>query len=142
MRRELERRVRLRARDRCEYCRMPAAFDVAPFQVDHVVARQHVGKTDIANLALSCAYCNAHKGPNLSGIDPKTKRMARLFHPRKDAWRRHFRFRGPRVTGLTAIGRGNDRGPRLQRPGERQPPGGTDRGRRVGRGVASGFTQR
>ena len=105
MRRDLDRRVRLRARDRCEYCRMPAGFDVVPFQVDHIIARQHGGETVFENLALSCAYCNAHKGPNLSGIDPKTKRIARLFHPLKDAWRGHFRFRGPRIVGTTSIGR-------------------------------------
>ena len=105
MRRELEWRVRFRAGNRCEYCLMPERVDVLRCQVDHVIARQHGGKTVFDNLALSCAYCNAHKGPNLSGIDPKTKRMVRLFHPQKDRWPRHFRFRGAKIAGLTSIGR-------------------------------------
>jgi hypothetical protein len=28
--------------------------------------------------------------------------MVRLFHPRIDLWREHFRWDGPRIVGLTA----------------------------------------
>jgi hypothetical protein len=31
--------------------------------------------------------------------------MLRLFHPRLDVWERHFRWSGPRLRGITAIGR-------------------------------------
>ena len=105
MRRELEWRVRFRAGNRCQYCKLPENYDVVRFHVDHIIARQHGGRTVFENLALSCAYCNAHKGPNLSGIDPKTRRVVRLFHPVKDQWRHHFRLRGAKVLGLTSIGR-------------------------------------
>ncbi len=95
-----------RAGDRCEYCllqRRQAAF--APFHIEHIIARQHRGPDDITNLALACHRCNLHKGPNLAGYDPDTGEIIRLFHPRLDRWRDHFQFEGPRIKGLTGIGR-------------------------------------
>jgi len=59
----------------------------------------------VENLALSCLFCNEHKGPNIAGIDPLSQRIVRLFHPRRDKWKRHFRWRGPRLIGRTPIGR-------------------------------------
>ena len=51
---------------------MPFDFSTLPFEIDHIVARKHAGKTTPANLALSCAYDNAFKGSNIAGIiDPK-----------------------------------------------------------------------
>jgi len=66
----LAREVWRRAGNACEYCRMPQAFYPAPFQIDHIIARQHGGVTGIGNLALACLHCNAHKGPNIAGLDP------------------------------------------------------------------------
>jgi hypothetical protein len=101
----LSRKVRRRAGATCEYCRMPQAFDPIPFEVDHVIAEQHGGATSLENLALACAHCNRHKGPNLSGIDPHTGRLVRLYHPRRDHWARHFTWAGPVLLGRTASGR-------------------------------------
>jgi len=64
------------------------------------------GGTDVFdNLALACIDCNLHKGPNLTGIDPRTKRLAKLFHPRLQRWDEHFEWRGLYLAGKTAIGR-------------------------------------
>ncbi len=52
-----------------------------------------------------CVFCNSHKGPNLAGIDPLSGKLARLFHPRRDAWSDHFRWEGPKIVGVTRIGR-------------------------------------
>lgn len=101
----LKNLVRARARGRCEYCGMPAAFSRIPFQFDHIVAEQHGGRTELSNLAFSCLPCNKRKGPNLSGLDAKSGRVAPLFHPRRNKWRRHFRWNGPILVGRTAIGR-------------------------------------
>src|SRR5262245_51190055 len=101
----LERRVRERAKERCEYCRLPQAAYPWTFQIDHVVAEQHRGRTKLNNLALACPRCNRNKGPNLAGIDSKTREITPLFHPRRDVWDDHFRWRGPRLIGLTAVGR-------------------------------------
>jgi hypothetical protein len=102
---ELVQLVRRRAGDRCEYCHMPAEFSFLPFEMDHIVARQHGGRTISSNLALACAYDNGFKGPNIAGLDPKTGRLVRLFHPRWHKWQHHFRWQGPLLVSRTAIGR-------------------------------------
>jgi len=52
-----------------------------------------------------CVFCNLHKGPNLAGIDPVTKKLTGLFNPRLQRWTRHFRWEGPLLIGKTAQGR-------------------------------------
>src|SRR5438094_709974 len=80
----LRRRVRARAGDRCEYCRLKQEHEPdRPFHVEHVIARSHRGGDAPSNLALACQLCNLLKGPNLSSIDPDTEKLERLFHPRK-----------------------------------------------------------
>ncbi len=94
-----------RARATCEYCRLPQSLSPIPFEIDHVIAQKHGGATRAANLALACFYCNSFKGPNIAGIDPESGRIVRLYHPRNDGWRRHFRWEGPRLVGQTPVGR-------------------------------------
>jgi hypothetical protein len=104
------RRVRQRARNCCEYCRLPqSAAPVVVFQVEHVRPRQHEGNDELSNLALACPRCNRYKGPNLSAIDPKTKRIVLLFNPRTQAWQEHFEFHRVAIVGLTAVGRATAR---------------------------------
>jgi hypothetical protein len=100
-----EELVHERAEGRCEYCRMIEEFDDLPFQVEHIIAKQHGGSDDPDNLALACVPCNLHKGPNLSGIDPLTGKIVRLFDPRRQRWRRHFRWNGALLEGRTLSGR-------------------------------------
>lgn len=76
-----------------------------PFEIDHIIARKHRGRTTASNLAVSCIYCNAHKGPNIAGIDPLTGRLTRLYHPRCHKWDHHFRYEDGTLIGRTAIGR-------------------------------------
>jgi hypothetical protein len=101
----LERRVWRRARGCCEYCLMPQRQDDCLFEIDHIISKKHDGLTRINNLSLSCFYCNSFKGPNIAGRDPKTRKLAPLFNPRRNSWPRHFRWRGPYLMGRTAIGR-------------------------------------
>jgi hypothetical protein len=103
---DLAQAVRDRAGDDCEYCRMPqAAFPATRFHVDHIIAKQHGGRTEFANLALSCFNCNAFKGPNIAGNDPKTGALTRLFNPRRQRWSRHLGWDGARIVGRTPVGR-------------------------------------
>jgi hypothetical protein len=98
--------VRQRARYACEYCRMPQAYyPTVPFPIDHIISQQHGGRTVLSNLALSCLHDNSHKGPNIAGIDPVTRRLTKLFNPRRHKWERHFRWRGSILVGRTAVGR-------------------------------------
>ncbi len=101
----LVRLVWQRARHCCEYCRIPQDFDEAPFEIDHAIARKHGGRTVASNLVLSCFHDNSHKGSDIAGLDPKTRRLTPLFHPRRHRWARHFRWPGPYLVGRTRIGR-------------------------------------
>lgn len=94
-----------RARRSCEYCLMPQEFYPAPYQLDHIVAKQHDGPTTADNLALACLHCNAHKGPNIAGRDRTTRRLTPLFHPRRHKWKSHFKWQAARIVGRSAIGR-------------------------------------
>src|SRR5579871_6360981 len=105
MDRDLAELVWQRAGACCEYCRLPQTFTSLSFEIDHIVARQHGGPTTVGNLALACFTCNHHKGTNLTGIDPATRALARLFHPRRHKWSRHFHWDGPILVGRTAVGR-------------------------------------
>ena len=101
----LDSEIRRCAADACEYCHLPQFVYRFRFPIDHIIARQHRGKTIAGNLCLACPRCNANKGPNISGIDPATNKMVRLFHPRRHRWTAHFAWDGPVLRGRTAIGR-------------------------------------
>ncbi len=98
--------VRNRAGHHCEYCQLPQRFFQQLFQIEHIVARSHGGADGSENLALACPRCNLHKGPNLSGIDPDTNTLNRLFNPRTDDWTEHFSSsHDGTLLGLSEIGR-------------------------------------
>ncbi|MBI5387803.1 MAG: HNH endonuclease [Verrucomicrobia bacterium] len=102
----LRQLVRLRAGDRCEYCRLRQEdLPGCPFHLEHIRPRQHGGTGEPENLAWACFRCNRHKGPNLTGIDPETGQLVRLFDPRRHRWEDHFEFRGPVIAGSTPMGR-------------------------------------
>jgi hypothetical protein len=94
-----------RAGSACEYCLIAQAFYPAPFEIDHIIARHHEGRTRANNLALSCVHYNSHKGSNIGGRDKATRKLTPLFNPRRHRWSRHFRWDGPYLRGRTPIGR-------------------------------------
>jgi hypothetical protein len=102
---KLRQFVRHRARNLCEYCRIRQSQEPLPFHIEHVIPRKHDGKDVAENLALACHHCNLHKGTNLSGFDPKTGKMSRLFHPRLDDWNEHFTDDNGEIFGRSVIGR-------------------------------------
>jgi len=89
---ELVELVWRRAASRCEYCQLSHALSQLTFEIDHIIARKHGGKTRSSNLALTCFYCNSFKGSNIAGLDRDTGKLTRLFHPRIHTWHRHFRW--------------------------------------------------
>ncbi len=106
MTQSLRQFVRERAGGRCEYCHLPDfAAPGSDFHVEHVFAKQHGGTDDPDNRCWSCHRCNLHKGPNLSGRDPLTDNVVRLFDPRRQSWKRHFEWYGAVLMGRTQTGR-------------------------------------
>jgi hypothetical protein len=79
-----------RAQARCEYCQVPEECELTAYEVDHIVAEQHGGATELENLAYSCFECNRYKGPNLTSIDPESSEVVLLFNPRAQQWDDHF----------------------------------------------------
>ena len=84
---------------------MPQERDSFTFEMDHAIAKKHGGQTVAANLVLACFPCNNHKGPDIAGLDPLTRRLTPLFNPRRHKWHRHFRWDGPYLTGTSPVGR-------------------------------------
>jgi 5-methylcytosine-specific restriction endonuclease McrA len=58
----LRRLVIHRAGDRCEYCGLAQAGQVATFHIDHIIPEIVGGSTTEANLALTCVSCSLRKG--------------------------------------------------------------------------------
>jgi len=106
MRALVRRLVRQRAANRCEYCPLHENDSpLFPFHIEHILPIKHGGTDNPRQLAWACIHCNLAKSSNLSGRDPATRRIVVLFNPRRQKWRRHFQWSGPRLLGLTACGR-------------------------------------
>jgi len=103
----LRREVIERAKGFCEYCRSDSEFSDSPFDVEHIVPISQNGKTEFANLALSCHGCNLYKSRRTEGFDVISERLSILFNPRKDIWNEHFGWAKNYtiIVGLTPIGR-------------------------------------
>lgn len=102
----LRQEVTERARGRCEYCQTQQVI-VVSMEIDHIVPESAGGETTLDNLCLACVGCNGFKLDFQSGIDPETEQEARLFNPRVQDWRDHFRWSEDslQIIGLTATGR-------------------------------------
>ncbi len=113
----LQRRVRLRAANRCEYCGIAQAGQEATFHIDHVQPRRDGGPTTLENLALSCVSCSLRKGARTEARDPLSQEMASVFNPRAHPWEEHFELgENFLILGKTAIGRASIELLRMNRP--------------------------
>jgi hypothetical protein len=103
----LRRVVMERARDHCEYCRIPGSFATQSFTVEHIAPRDAGGETVLSNLAWACFGCNGHKHTATRGADPDTNEKVAQFHPRQQPWSHHFAWSDDlaRVVGKTPCGR-------------------------------------
>ena len=101
----LIRLVWKRAEDCCEYCQLSQEWDERPFEIDHIISKNHQGPTVAGNLALSCFRCNSFKGSDISGRDRNTRKLTPLFNPRRHKWARHLRWQGAYLLGRTPVGR-------------------------------------
>lgn len=103
----LRRSVRERANGLCEYCRSSDNISNASFHCDHILPRNTDGKTELANLAWACPWCNTHKHAKTHAHDPETGQRVPLFNPRLKQWKRHFMWSENflYIIGRTRIGR-------------------------------------
>jgi hypothetical protein len=54
MDRSLETLVQQRAKWRCEYRQVPRSDLCLPFEIDHIIAEHHEGRTEARNLCFAC----------------------------------------------------------------------------------------
>jgi hypothetical protein len=103
----LRRAVQQRASGRCEYCCFADYHAAEIFVCDHLVPICMKGKTVLPNLVYACPACNIFKGMAVSAIDPISRRRVRIYNPRRDRWKRHFRWSDDKlgILGRTASGR-------------------------------------
>lgn len=99
--------VEERAAGLCEYCRCTHEFTPQKFTLEHIIPRAKGGTDELGNLALACSACNNSKYDKIEGLDPSTKHIAPLFHPRNDIWDEHFMWNKDftEIIGLTKTGR-------------------------------------
>jgi len=102
---QLRANVAQRAGRRCEYCLIHEEDAGFPHQVDHILSRKHGGSASFENLAYACIICNRYKGSDVASIEPQTGEAIRIFDPRRDRWRDHFRIHGAVIEPNSKIGR-------------------------------------
>lgn len=103
----IQKQVRQRALELCEYCHASEKWQYVLFTVDHVIPLSKDGKNTIDNLALACFHCNRRKSNNLTAIDPDSGNQVVLFNPRQSLWNEHFIWSidGLIIIGLTPTGK-------------------------------------
>jgi len=103
----------------CEYCLSQARFATQAFSVEHIKPCSRGGKTRLDNLALACAGCNGHKHTKIEALDPISREIVPLYHPRQHKWHDHFLWSDDFTTilGSTAIGRATVEALQLNREG-------------------------
>ena len=101
----LRQKIKQRADNRCEYCRLHQDDFFFPFEIDHVLSLRHGGATKFDNLALSCSICNRNKAADIGTYLDEKREFIRLFNPRTDTWRDHFDINHGELYPLTLIGR-------------------------------------
>src|SRR5262249_61385600 len=82
--------VALRAGHRCEYCHAPEAVFNLPLEMEHIVPLARGGEDTAANWALACHACNLYKATHVSGPDPASEAVVRLFPPPVHSWGDQF----------------------------------------------------
>jgi 5-methylcytosine-specific restriction endonuclease McrA len=113
----LQRRIRRRAGERCEYCHISQSGQEATFHVDHVHPRREGGPSILGNLALCCVSCSLRKGARTHLEDPITGEQVKLFNPRLDRWDAHFEVTDDmEILGTTPTGRATVNLLRMNRP--------------------------
>jgi HNH endonuclease len=112
----LRRLVIQRSGDRCEYCGLSQAGQVATFHIDYIIPEIAGGATTADNLAIACVSCSLRKGARQLLKDPETGEFVPVFNPRQQIWKEHFGWKGVEVVGLTAVGRATIEALSLNRP--------------------------
>ena len=87
---KLKQQVFDRAKGECEYCRSQTKFSSSNFEIEHIDPLSRGGSTSLDNLALACRTFNSYKSNKIDAIDPISKQVVLLYHPRQMDWHTHL----------------------------------------------------
>lgn len=101
------RRLSAEFQNRCAYCRAPTIITGAQLVIDHIQPQASGAETVWENLCVACHSCNEFKSAQVRAVDPRRGKRVRLFHPRRQQWRDHFRWSedGSEIIGVSSAGR-------------------------------------
>jgi 5-methylcytosine-specific restriction endonuclease McrA len=104
---KIQAKVRKDAKNRCGYCLLPQEILMGKLEIEHLLPIAKGGTDEEENLWLACRDCNSFKSSKVYVFDDETNRQVKLFNPRTQNWRKHFRFSENKITiiGKTACGR-------------------------------------
>jgi hypothetical protein len=107
IKKELDEKIRLQAKNRCGYCLNPQELIPYKLEIEHIFPRALGGESIEENLWLACRECNVHKAAKTDAIDKLTDKTVKLFNPRLQIWNEHFEFSKytSEIIGKTACGR-------------------------------------
>jgi len=112
----LRRSVISRSGNRCEYCQLSQAGQIATFHIDHIIPDSAGGDTTADNLAFACVSCSLKKGARQTIQDPETGDRVQIFNPRLQVWSENFAWQGVLLLGLSPVGRATIQALQLNRP--------------------------
>lgn len=86
--------------------------------MEHIIPLSRGGDDAVENMAFACSGCNGHKYAKTSALDPLTREVVALYHPRNQKWNAHFQWSPDKVSveGITATGRATIEALHLNRP--------------------------
>jgi HNH endonuclease len=115
----LRRLVQARAQGHCEYCRVSERYALQSMVCEHIFPLSRGGPTIATNLAWACCGCNGFKSDRTEVIDPVSKQLVPIFHPRQMSWLEHFDWSEDAllVVGRSPIGRATEKTLQLNREG-------------------------
>ena len=89
------------------------------FSAEHISPLNVGGQTTARNLALACQGCNNFTYNKTTALDPLSRHMVPLFHPRRDHWYEHciWNHDCTLIIGLTPTGRATIEALHLNREG-------------------------
>ena len=104
---KIQDKIRIQAQNCCGYCLLPQKLNPTLLEIEHIIPTAKGGTDNEENLWLACRECNSHKSIKTRELDEKSKRRVKIFNPRTQNWKRHFKFsrNKTKITGKIACGR-------------------------------------
>lgn len=104
---ELKTKIGKSAKNRCGYCLINQEIYPLKLEIEHILPLAEGGDDKEENLWLACRSCNSYKHKKTEAIDEISGQIVKIFNPRTQNWKEHFKFSNDKtkIIGKTEIGR-------------------------------------